>query len=57
MKEVRKALKAKESRRAGKEWDLTSKVCREGEEIIKRKEMSEEEGNWMKPKNCHAPKI
>jgi hypothetical protein len=59
MKNVLTDLKAKPSIRGGKDWDLTQKVCREGskivESIIRKNELSEETGNYLKPKDCHAP--
>lgn len=52
-------LKAKLSIRAGKDWNLTGNVCRDGaniiNDIVQRNELSEEEGDDLKPKNCHAP--
>ena len=61
MKAVMEDLKATETIRAGKEWDLTSKVCRDGEEIInkivKRGELKETEGNRLKPRHCRAPRL
>ena len=53
-------LKAKPSIRANKDWDLTDKVCRNGikiiEKIVGREEMSKE-GERLKPKDCHAPRL
>jgi hypothetical protein len=61
MKEVLVDLKAKPSIRAGKVWDLTGKVCRDGakiiENIVQRNELSEETGSCLKPKYCHAPRL
>ena len=61
MKQVLADLKAKPSIRAGKDWDLTGKVCRDGaniiNDIVQRNELSKEEGDDLKPKNCHAPRL
>ena len=54
-------LKAKPSIRARKDWDLTEKVCRDGatviDNIVKRNEITKEEGDRFKPKDCHAPRL
>ncbi|KAL9979616.1 hypothetical protein ACROYT_G017299 [Oculina patagonica] len=54
-------LKARPSIRAGEDWDLTDKVCRDGGKIIDRivtkKELTEDQGNRLKPKSCHAPTL
>ena len=61
MKQVLVDLKAKPSFRAGKDWDLTGKVCRDGakiiENIVQRNELSEGTGSCLKPKDCHAPRL
>jgi hypothetical protein len=40
---------------------LTQKVCREGskivESIVRKNELSEETGNYLKPKDCHTPRL
>jgi len=61
MKQVLTDLKARPSIRAGEDWDLTDKVCRDGgkviDRIVSRKELTEDQGNRLKPKNCHAPRL
>ncbi len=61
MKQVLVDLKAKPSLRAIKDWDLTDKVCRDGakiiDSIIRKEEISKEEGERLKPKDCHAPRL
>ncbi|CAB3995642.1 uncharacterized protein LOC110052565 [Paramuricea clavata] len=61
MKQVLVDLKVKPSIRAGKDWDLMGKVCRDGakiiENIVQRNELSEEDGGYLKPKDCHAPRL
>ena len=61
MKQVLVDLKARPSLRAGEDWDLTDKVCRDGakviDRIVHRKELTEDQGNRLKPKNCHAPRL
>ena len=61
MKQVLVDLKAKPSVRAKKDWDLTEKVCRDGatviDNIVNRKEITREEGDRLKPKDCHAPRL
>ena len=58
MKQVLIDLKARPSIRAGEDWDLTDKVCRDGGKVIdSRKELTEDQGNRLKPKNCHAPRL
>ena len=55
MKQVLVDLKAKPSLRANKDWDLTDKVCRDGakniDSIIRKEEISKEEGERLKPKD------
>ena len=54
-------LKARPSLRAEEDWDLTDNVCRDGAKVIDRifhrKELTEDQGNRLKPKNCHAPRL
>ena len=61
MKEVVVDHKAKPSIRENKGWDLTEKICRDGtkiiENIVEREEMTKEEGERLKPKDCHAPRL
>ena len=61
MKQVLVDLKAKPSVRAKKDWDLTDKVCRDVanviDNIVKRNEITKEEGDHLKPKDCHAPRL
>ena len=61
MKQVLVDLEARPLVRAGEDWDLTDKVCRDGvkviDRIINRKELTEDQGNSFKPKNCHAPRL
>ena len=61
MKQVLVDLKARPSVRAREDWDLTDKVCRDGakviDRIVNRKELTEDQGNRLKPKNCHAPRL
>ncbi|CAB3990645.1 Hypothetical predicted protein [Paramuricea clavata] len=61
MKNVLIDLKAKPSIRGGIDSDLTQKVCREGskiaESIVRKNELSEETVNYLKPKDCHAPRL
>ena len=61
MKKVLIDLKAKPSIRSKKDWDLTEKVSRDGatviDNIVKRNEIAKEEGDRLKPKDCHAPRL
>ena len=61
MKKVLIDLKAKPSIRSKKDWDLTEKVSRDGatviDNIVKRNEITKEEGDRLKPKDCHAPRL
>ena len=61
MKKVLEDMKAKPSIRAGKDWDLTEKISREGKEIIKQMveegEITEEYGRHLKPNDCRAPRL
>ena len=61
MKKVLIDLKAKPSIRSKKDWDLTEKVSRDGatviDNIVKRNEITKEEGDRLKPKGCHAPRL
>ena len=61
MKQVLVDLKATPSVRAGKDWDLTQKVCRDGigviDNIIARGEINEKYRHWLKPKHCPAPRL
>jgi len=61
MKKVLEDMKAKLSIRAGKDWDLTEKVSREGraivKEMIKKEEISEAQGRRLNPNDCRAPRI
>ena len=61
MKQVLVDLKARPSVRAREDWDLTDKVCRDGakviDRIVNRKELTEDQGNRLKPKNCHASRL
>ena len=54
MKKVLADMKAKPSRRANKDWDVTEKVSREGRDIIQ--EMVDK-ARWMKLNNCRAPRF
>ena len=61
MKQVLIDLKAKPSIRAGKDWDVTKKVCRDGSKIIdrmvERKEITSKKAKRLKPGDCHAPRL
>jgi hypothetical protein len=61
MKKVMEELKAKKSVRAGRDWDPTESVSRKGREIVaslvSRKEITEFEGDRMKPVHGHAPRV
>ena len=61
MKQVLVDLKAKPSIRANKDWDLTEKVCRDGakiiNDIVRKEEILKDEGERLKPKDCHAPRL
>ena len=61
MKKVLDDMKAKPSIRAGKDWDLTDKVSREGKAIIKemveKEEMTEAQARRLNPNDCRAPRI
>ena len=61
MKQVLVDLKAKPSIRANKDWDLTDKVCRDGakiiNDIVRKEEISKDEGERLKPKDCRAPRL
>ena len=61
MKKVLTDLKAKPSIRGGQDWDLTTKVCRDGakiiDKILEREEINDAAAQSMKPKNCHAPRL
>ena len=61
MKEVMDDMKAKPSIRANKDWDLTDKVSREGQEIIKdivkKGELTQAYGKRLSPSDCRAPRV
>ena len=61
MKKVLDDMKAKPSIRANKDWDLTEKVSREGQEIIKdivkRGEITQAHGKRLSPTDCRAPRV
>ena len=61
MEKVLANMKAKPSIRAGKDWDLTEKVSREGSTIIKemieKEEITEVQGRRLNPNDCRAPRI
>ena len=61
MKKVLADMKAKPSRRANKDWDLTEKVSREGrdiiQEMIEKGEITKETGKRLKPNDCRAPRL
>ena len=65
MKKVLSDLKAKPStrRKEGRmeDWDVTEKVSREGraiiQDMVKKGEITEQKGRWMKPNDCRAPRI
>ena len=61
MKQVLVDLNARPSVRVGEDWDLTDKVCRDGAKVIdrtvNRNEMTEEQGNRLIPRDCHAPRL
>ena len=61
MKRVLDDMKAKPSIRANKDWDLTDKVSREGQEIIKeivkRGEITQAHGKRISPSDCRAPRV
>ena len=61
MKKVLDDMKAKPSRRANKDWDLTEKISREGREIVQemidKGEITKEYGRRLKPNDCRAPRL
>ena len=61
MKKALVELKARPSMRAGHDRDLTDKVCRDGLKLIDRiisgHESTEDQGNRLKPKNCHLSRL
>ena len=61
MKKVLDDMKAKQSVRASKDWDLTEKISREGREIIAKMvtngEITKEYGRRLKPNDCRAPRL
>ena len=61
MKKVLADMKAKPSKRANKDWDLTENVSRKGREIIKEmvdnEEISQAYGKRLKPNDCRAPRL
>ena len=61
MKRVLEDMKAKPSIRANKDWDLTDKVSREGQEIIKeivkRGEITQAQRKRLSPTDCRAPRV
>lgn len=61
MKKALVELKARPSVRAGHDRDLTDKVCRDGLKLIDRiisgHESTEDQGNRLKPKNCHLSRL
>ena len=61
MKKVMEDMKAKPSIRANKDWDLTDKVSREGQEIIKeivkKGELTQAYGKKLSPSDCRAPRV
>ena len=61
MKKVLTDLKAEKSTRAGKDWDLTEKVCRDVKSVIKsimdRGELTEKDAKRLQPSGCHAPRL
>ena len=61
MRKVLADMKAKPSRRANKDWDLTEKISREGrdivQEMIDKGELTKEKGRRLKPNDCRAPRL
>ena len=61
MKKVMDDMKAKPSIRAGKDWDLTEKVSREGRALIKEmvdnEEITQAYGKRLSPNDCRAPRV
>ena len=61
MKKVLDDMKATPSIRANKDWDLTDKVSREGQEIIKgivrNGEITQAYGKKLSPNDCRAPRV
>ena len=61
MKKVLDDMKATPSIRANKDWDLTDKVSREGQEIIKEivknGEITQAHGKRLSPTDCRAPRV
>jgi hypothetical protein len=61
MKDVLTDLKAEPSIRAGKDWDLTDKVCRDIRPIIKdmeeKGEIDKIKAKHLQPTECHAPRL
>ena len=61
MKKVMDDMKARPSIRANKDWDLTDKVSREGQEIIKeivkKGEITQAYGKKLSPSDCRAPRV
>ena len=61
MKKVLDDMKATPSIRANKDWDLTDKVSRDGQEIIKemvkKGEITQAHGKKLSPSDCRAPRV
>ena len=61
MKKVLEDMKATPSIRAGKDWDLTEKVSREGraiiKEMVKNEEITQAHGKRLSPNDCRAPRV
>ena len=61
MKKVLADMKAKPSKRANQDWDVTEKVSREGrhiiQEMVDKGEINEQKARWMKPNDCRAPRL
>ena len=61
MKKVIDDMKARPSIRANKDWDLTDKISREGQEIIKeivkKGEITQAYRKKLSPSDCKAPQV
>ena len=61
MKKVLDDMKARPSIRANEDWDLTDKVSREGQkiikEIVKKGEITQAYGKKLSPSDCRAPRV
>ena len=57
MKKVLQDMKARSSRRANNDWDLTEKISRESRDMVDKGEITKEYGRRLKPNDCRAPRL